>query len=268
MTDKEERRPAQGGGGAVSLVGEQQPKSDVAALVSRLPDGFDYSLLTRTQAKAVRKATEQIRRVCAFTLQNIVVIGEVLIGVKKTLGHGHFGKWLEAEFGWTDRTARNYMAVSERVGVSETVSVLPVRTIYRLAAPSTPDGVRESIIARIEGGEAIAAADVEDEITSARKAAYRAKEEEKARAKKSPAARAAAATRKQRLAEQLETDKIKWAEEARRKAEARKAAIGLLIDRLGDDDLVALRDLIGVAEYLSHGDLVRAVESARQGDLV
>jgi len=38
----------------------------------------------------------------------IIEIGRELIEAKKGVPHGRWLPWLEDEFGWSDRTARNY----------------------------------------------------------------------------------------------------------------------------------------------------------------
>src|SRR4051812_33699293 len=92
-----------------------------------------------------------------------------LIATKKRLGHGHFLAWIDAEFGMTDRTARNFMRAAERFGAkSEIVSDLPATTIYMLAAPSTPETVREDVVRRIEAGERLVPAEVKKLVKQAR----------------------------------------------------------------------------------------------------
>jgi hypothetical protein len=62
----------------------------------------------------------------------------VLTGlIWRIAGHGNWLPWLEREFGWTDRTARNFMAVHEAAAKSEKFSDLnvPVSGLYLLAAP-------------------------------------------------------------------------------------------------------------------------------------
>jgi hypothetical protein len=39
--------------------------------------------------------------------------GDLLVEAKRLLGHGHFGKWLEANCAISDRTARLYMSLAE-----------------------------------------------------------------------------------------------------------------------------------------------------------
>ncbi|UGB28689.1 DUF3102 domain-containing protein (plasmid) [Methylorubrum sp. B1-46] len=67
--------------------------------------------------------------------------------MKELLGHGNFLPWIKDEFGMSDRTALNFMRVAERFK-SEIVSDLPPTVLYALAAPSTPDEVKDEIIDR------------------------------------------------------------------------------------------------------------------------
>lgn len=57
-----------------------------------------------------------------------------------------FLPWIEAEFGMTDRTARRFMDVASSFSVKvDIVSDLPATALYELAAPSTPQSVREQV---------------------------------------------------------------------------------------------------------------------------
>ena len=67
-------------------------------------------------------------------------------------------------------TALNFMRVHELAMKSETVPHLdiPVRGLYLLAAPSTPDEARAEVLARAEGGEALSVADVQRTVNKVR----------------------------------------------------------------------------------------------------
>ena len=87
---------------------------------------------------------------------SIISIGAKLRSVKAHLDHGQFGSWLSGEFGWSERTAQNYMRLAEVFGTkSETVAGLPPTLIYTLAAKSTPNEIREKVIADLEVGREI-----------------------------------------------------------------------------------------------------------------
>jgi hypothetical protein len=55
-----------------------------------------------------------------------------------------------------ERTARNFVNVADKFGnKSTTVGDLPPSILYALAAPSTPDEVREEVVERVERGEKV-----------------------------------------------------------------------------------------------------------------
>ena len=133
--------------------------------------GFDYGGLETATANQIRSIADRIRtRAKDFYLE----IGRDLIAAHDALGHGLFGKWLDAEFGWTDRTARNFMSAARLAeSKSEIVSVLPATALYKLAAPSTPETVRDQIIARVENGESISVKEIRPPSPTARGARRR-----------------------------------------------------------------------------------------------
>jgi hypothetical protein len=146
----------------------KQPKTEliVAAV------GFDYSPLTTQTAKQVRAAAERIREKVKKTLEDIIAVGNDLLTVKQELPHGQFGTWLRAEFGWTERTARNFMSVAEGFGAkTEMISDLQIAptAAYLLAAPSAPDEARQAAVERAEAGEQVTTAVAKEILAEARK---------------------------------------------------------------------------------------------------
>ncbi len=133
--------------------------------------GFDYAPLAADLADRVRASAERIRAKVKRTLEDLIAIGADLCAVKASLSHGQFGRWLQAEFGWTERTARNFMAVAERFGKTEIISDLQIQptAAYLLAAPSAPDEAREAAIERAAAGEPITATVARELFTKARK---------------------------------------------------------------------------------------------------
>lgn len=117
---------------------------------------FQYDQLEQSDRDFVQGRTAEIKVLVKRTAQDIIEIGLKLIEVKGRLQHGMFGKWLDSEFGWTDRTALNFMRVANRFK-SEIISDLKISptVLYFLAAPSTPDEVREEAIDRATQGETI-----------------------------------------------------------------------------------------------------------------
>ena len=126
----------------------------------RMVNGFDYRSLKPSIANQIQSTAKDIRENIKRTLLGIIEVGHGLLRVKEYLGHGQFGTWLLAEFGWADRTARNFMAVAEQFGTkTEMISDLAIdpTAAYLLAAPSAPFEARQAALDRAQAGEKITA---------------------------------------------------------------------------------------------------------------
>jgi hypothetical protein len=124
---------------------------------------FDYAQLDPAARETARDAAGRIRAHGRIASECIVAIGAELVKVKAAIGHGHYLPWLEAEFGWSERTAQRFVAVHECFGKSDTVADLEqidVSALYLLAAPSTPEPVREEALEKAAAGERITQAGV------------------------------------------------------------------------------------------------------------
>jgi len=117
---------------------------------------FDYAVLDAGRARSVRVSAERIRQLMKRSLDDVLEIGAELISVKRALPHGQFGPWLHSEFGWKERSARNFMNVAERFKSARVADLeLDVTAAYLLAAPSTPECARSLALERAESGEHI-----------------------------------------------------------------------------------------------------------------
>ena len=117
---------------------------------------FDYDSLDAAEAVFVQQQTNEIRSLMKRTSQGIFDIGQRLTEVKRRLGHGKFGVWLEAEFEWGVTTAWQFMKVAEAFKSSKFEDLrFGPSALYLLAAPSTPEAARQEAIARAEAGEPI-----------------------------------------------------------------------------------------------------------------
>lgn len=147
------------------------PKSASSPISKR----FDYDSLDSTDAVFVQQQTGAIQSLMKRSAQDIVDIGQRLTEVKKRLGHGRFGAWLEAEFDWSQDTATNFMRVAQRFGDNPKISEFAPSALYLLAAPSTPRRAKEEALSRAEAGESIsykAARDIKQKYTPPKKASY------------------------------------------------------------------------------------------------
>ena len=90
------------------------------------------------------------------------VIGRLLVEAKARCKHGQWLPWLEREFGWSDDTARNYMGIYALIKSRNfrDLGLLPVSSLYLLAAPSTPEAARDEVSRGLSGGEKVSVGEV------------------------------------------------------------------------------------------------------------
>ena len=113
---------------------------------------FDYAKLPAESAELCRIVEIRIKTRTGMT---IVENGQDLIKVKEALGHGEFGKWLASWFPMSESTAQKWMNVAREYKDKSVLStVLGSKALCMLAAPSTPEPVRQEIERRaVEGGD-------------------------------------------------------------------------------------------------------------------
>ena len=80
--------------------------------------------------------------------------------------------WLAAEFGWSERTAENFMRVYDLHGKFADFADLevPLSALYLLAAPSTPDNALFAAAARAGNGAGLSLVEVRQIIANSRRA--------------------------------------------------------------------------------------------------
>ncbi|MGF1675885.1 MAG: DUF3102 domain-containing protein [Rivularia sp. (in: cyanobacteria)] len=118
---------------------------------------FDYEALTPEQRILVMQRTGEIQERLQRSAQDIWEIGQRLADVRAQLKHGQFDAWLKAEFGWSRRTAYNFINVYETFGERANLAQIDIATsaLYLLAAPSTPQNLREEYLLKAKEGEKI-----------------------------------------------------------------------------------------------------------------
>lgn len=95
---------------------------------------FSYESLELRVAETARETATEIRTAQCRFIADVITIGRNLVRIKKILPHSAFGKWLDAEFGWAERTAQNFMASAEAFGENpQRVAGLPLRLVYTIA---------------------------------------------------------------------------------------------------------------------------------------
>jgi hypothetical protein len=245
----------------LALIEEAGPKTqgDAGAIIATSASaGFDYANMFGEDRRDLQAAAARVKALRKTVVTNIIEIGKELIAAKAKLGHGRFGTWLEAEFDWTERTARNYIGAAEQFGdKSEIVSVLQPTAIYMLASPSTPEPVRKEVVRRIERGERVQTDHVRELVSEAKDKLR----EGKTMAKLPPKAREREAERRAKFkadAERREQEHKKEQEDA---AAAATEIAAILRERLSDDlDHLLALCRTAAAGYMSLADLVELLE--------
>jgi hypothetical protein len=189
---------------------------------------FDYAALPAAVATQAQAAAQRIRAHHQDQITAIIEIGHDLLVIKQQVKHGQFGAWLDAEFSMAERTAQNYMRAATAFGTKTAlISDLPPTAIYTLAAPSTPAPVKDAVVARLEAGERLEAAEVQALVREAKAAERLAREE----ATLTPRQRK---TRAQREAE-VQGQREHWERDERQRNLAARAVAEFLAARLGVD---------------------------------
>jgi hypothetical protein len=130
-------------------------------------DSATEAILEIDQRSLVEQKTSEIRERLKRSAQDIWEIGQRLCDVRNTLKHGQFDSWLKAEFGWSRRTAYNFINVYESFSNRANLAEVNIATsaLYLLAAPSTPETLRQAVMdeAKKVGGK-VAHKDIADRL--------------------------------------------------------------------------------------------------------
>jgi hypothetical protein len=129
---------------------------------------FDYEILDSKPRSLIQQKTEEIKKRLKRSAQDIWEIGQQLVEVRNQLNRGQFDTWIKAEFGWSRRTAYNFISVYEAFNQSENFEQINIASsaLYLLAAPSTSDKVREKFIQKAEEGKLVTHKDVNQAVKS------------------------------------------------------------------------------------------------------
>jgi hypothetical protein len=110
-----------------------------------------------------------IRTLGKRVVGDIIEIGRRFKECRDIVGHGHWHPWLDAEFGWSEQTALNYMRVYEMVKSKNILDLdISISALYLLAAPSTSEEARTEILGRAKAGENVPVAAVKKIIAGKR----------------------------------------------------------------------------------------------------
>lgn len=225
---------------------------------------FDYTGWDHAVAQEGRAIVDRVRQ---RTESFVIDTGRDLLGIKDKLEHGQFQFWIERALGFTARTARNYMSAAECFAAkTEIVSVLPPTLIYKLAADSTPEPLREQIVGELTGLSAPITREVAQSISARIDSAKQAAKDEAAAAKCDPEERKRQAAAKQakeaRRAREAAKQEAEWeARRARQLSDAGRLA-ELIVMHMPADAVREVYDLIQTAAIYEVRTEILRVQSA------
>jgi hypothetical protein len=123
---------------------------------SLIPPSFSYDELDEEVALRVQEKTTLLRQFVQSTIEDLINVGRTLREVKAELEHGQFGRWLNSEFAWTDRTARNLMALSDAFSIHELEGLkIAPSALYVLA--DAPQAARTEALDQARSGKKLTA---------------------------------------------------------------------------------------------------------------
>lgn len=237
---------------------------------------FDYAGMSVADQVDLRATADRIRDRMKRTVEDIIAIGQDLLAVKSKLPHGAFLPWIETEFGMSNQTASRFMSVATTYHSKfPNLGNLSLSVIYELAAPSTPEPVRQVVEAKAEAGESVSVAEVQRLKREAATAAKRADDAE-AEAQRQRTKADALAEGQRDLIEAAKEQARKDAEAkvaadlAKARADAEKAADDLdeerrkLEDATRKAEVTAMAKAKAEAESLAAAELAKVQEAARR----
>ncbi len=138
---------------------------------------FDYKTLSPKQRSIVQNCTGAIKERLRRTAQDVWEIGQKLVEVRSQLEHGQFEGWLSAEFGWSRRSAYNFINVYEAFSESTNFAQLDIATsaLYKLAAPSVPKSVRNKFLDKAKKGAKVTHKEISQALSSVKNSSVVAK---------------------------------------------------------------------------------------------
>lgn len=132
---------------------------------------FDYSAMNEDHRKPARAAAVEINAHVGRMKESALTIGKRLSTVKDLLPHGQFLAWVEAEFPFSEQTARNFMNVYQRFeNRPDALDLFEPTALYLLASPSTPESiVKKAIKIAAKSGEKMSGNDAKNLVKNAKK---------------------------------------------------------------------------------------------------
>lgn len=131
---------------------------------------FDYEVLPLQKRAVIYQWTIEIKERLQHTALIIWEIGQRLVEVRSQLESRQFCLWLKLEFGWSQRSAYNFINVYKTFPEFANFAKIDISIscLYLLAAPSTPLEIRTQFLNRATEGEKISNKAIQEAIKKAK----------------------------------------------------------------------------------------------------
>jgi hypothetical protein len=220
---------------------------------------FDYSELSPKCAEVFRKGAEDIRTLVKATTAAIIEIGERLLILKiMELRHGQFRDWVEAECGFSLRSAERYMRAAKFVkDKNDTVSLLPPATLYAISAKDTSPQIVDRVLTMVDNGEVVDAAFLKEMMKENAHSKRAALKSAQRKSQKSPQAQA-----------RRDAAEKRWQERETTRAQEAAAVAQTIVERFGIEGaefFSKIEDFHLVRDALA--DRIKAVPTAEVIDI-
>jgi hypothetical protein len=137
------------------MAGALDVESSMAGSASALAElDADVGEYLRTDDDLAREINTEHGHVEAYkrnTIQHAIRCGELLLEMKRRVGHGNWLAWVQEHFEASERTARNYMEIAKSAAVADLGDDSTMRSALRALAS------RSQSNARIPGAEMVQA---------------------------------------------------------------------------------------------------------------
>jgi Protein of unknown function (DUF3102) len=202
---------------------------------------FNYGAVPPSLVPNLQEQAKLIKNLIAKTTEGLIEVGRNLVAVKQQLDHGQFIDWVEIEVGIARRTAQRYMRIAWLAETkSDSVSLLPPTTAYRLAAESAPREVVDHVLDRAVNGEIVPDGAVEKMFKHARNQRRQTKKKDR----RSRAASAAAYRRSEAGRREEELCCLEREDQRKRRQEAASKKAADLIRALGSTGATMVIELM------------------------
>jgi hypothetical protein len=140
-----------------------------------------HSALVAEVGVRARDTADRIQMRHRRHIAAVIETGSDLITMKEQLGDELFCSWLQAQRGMNEDIARKYMRLATEFGEKlDIVSDLPLETLYKLTARTTPKSVKSAVLGYLARGQRLAPEEIDRLVREGRRAEERIKRAERA----------------------------------------------------------------------------------------